>query len=74
MELFIETHMRNDDRQKGIQAFMDSRASSWYVRFQQFLLNYFFFELTDFFFFRKHITLGYRKDIETILRPIQNLI
>jgi hypothetical protein len=29
MELFVETHMRNEGYQKGVQQFMDSRAQKF---------------------------------------------
>jgi hypothetical protein len=31
MELFIETHVQSDDRQKGMQLFLDSRAQHFVV-------------------------------------------
>ena len=31
MELFVETHMRSQDRQNGVQQFMDKRAQHFMV-------------------------------------------
>ena len=31
MELFVETHVRSQDRQKGVQQFMDNRAQHFVV-------------------------------------------
>jgi hypothetical protein len=31
MKLFVEMHMQSDDRQKGVQQFMDSRAQQFVV-------------------------------------------
>jgi hypothetical protein len=37
MEVFVETHLRNDDHQKGVQQLMDSQAQKFVVSwFQQF--------------------------------------
>jgi hypothetical protein len=31
MELFVETHMRSQDRQKGVQQYLDNRAHYFVV-------------------------------------------
>jgi len=31
MELFLETHVQSQDRQKGVQQFMDNRAQHFVV-------------------------------------------
>jgi hypothetical protein len=31
MELFVETHVRSQDRQKGVQQFVDNRAQHFVV-------------------------------------------
>jgi hypothetical protein len=31
MELFVEKHMRSEDRQKGVQQFVDNRAQHFMV-------------------------------------------
>jgi hypothetical protein len=31
MELFVETYVRSDDRQKGVQQFIDNRAQHFVV-------------------------------------------
>jgi len=56
MELFVETHMRNEDYQKGVQQFMDSRAQkfmlSWISTKTIHKLLFFSNLLTVFFFIR----------------------
>ncbi|KAL9382094.1 hypothetical protein Peur_025129 [Populus x canadensis] len=32
MELFVETHVRSQDRQKGVQQFVDNRAQHFVLR------------------------------------------
>ena len=31
MEVFVETHVRSEDRQKGVQQFVDNRAQHFVV-------------------------------------------
>jgi hypothetical protein len=39
MELFVETHVRSQDRQKGMQQYVDSRAQSFVIcSFNHFIL------------------------------------
>jgi hypothetical protein len=39
MELFVETHVRSQDRQKGVQQFVDNRAQHFVVcLFNHFIL------------------------------------
>jgi hypothetical protein len=35
MEVFVETHLRNDDHQKGVQQLMDSQAQKFVVSWFQ---------------------------------------
>jgi hypothetical protein len=58
MEVFVETHLRNDDHQKWVQQLMDSQAQKFVVSwFQQFFfLSYYYLKLTNcFFLFSKYI-------------------
>jgi len=60
MELFVEMHVRSDDRQKGVQQFIDNRAQHFVVcLFYHFiLLVIIFIELNimiSFFIFRRLI-------------------
>ena len=52
MELFVETCIRSDDRQKGVQLFVDSQARHsmvcWFSTI--FLLSYYFLEFDGFIF------------------------
>jgi hypothetical protein len=51
MELFIETHVRSDDRQKGMLEFMDNRAQHFVVCwFSTIFLSYYFLEFDEFIF------------------------
>jgi hypothetical protein len=52
MELFVETHVRNEDRQKGVEQFIDSQDQLFVVRFfQKFsFLSYYFLKFDDFIF------------------------
>jgi hypothetical protein len=56
MKLFVETHMRNENYQKGVQQFMDSRAQkfmlSWISTKTIHKLLFFSNLLTVFFFIR----------------------
>jgi len=75
MELFVETHMRSEDRQKGVQQFVDNRAQHFMVSstilFRK-LLFFFWIEYDDFFFIsRRPIIAGWGRDMGTILRPIR---
>jgi Holliday junction resolvase-like predicted endonuclease len=39
MELFVETHVRSEDRQKGVQQFVDNRTQHYMVSlFNHFIL------------------------------------
>jgi len=39
MELFVETHMQSQERQKGVQQFVDNRAQHFMVcSFNRFIL------------------------------------
>jgi hypothetical protein len=74
---FVETHMRNEDRQKWMEQLMNSQVQKFVVSWVLtiFFLNYIFFNLTTcFYFLGKHITLNCRRDMRTILQPIRNLI
>ena len=52
MELFVETCVRSDDRQKGVQLFVDSQARHsmvcWFSTI--FLLSYYFLDFDGFIF------------------------
>jgi len=63
MELFVETHVWSEDRQKGVQQFVDNRAQHFVVcLFNHFiLLVIIFIELNmmiTFFIFRRPIITG----------------
>jgi uncharacterized membrane protein len=53
MELFVETHIQSDDRQKEVQQFVDSRAQHfvvcWFLIF--FFLSYYLLKFDDFIFY-----------------------
>jgi hypothetical protein len=53
MELFVETHMRSDDRKKGVQRLVDNRAQHFVVRWFStfFFLSYYLLEFDDFIFY-----------------------
>jgi len=51
MELFVETHVRSQDRQKGMQQFVDNRAQHFVV----FLFIHFFF--VSYYFLELHLEL-----------------
>jgi len=60
MELFVETHVRSEDRQKGVQQFVDNRAQHFVVcSFNHFISSVIIFlelnMIISFFIFRKHI-------------------
>jgi len=42
MELFVEMHVRSQDRQKGVQQFLDSRTQHFMVC----LFNHFIYKLS----------------------------
>jgi hypothetical protein len=53
MELFVETHMRSEDRQKGVQQFVDNHAQHFVIcSFNHFyFVSYYFLELNMMIFF-----------------------
>ena len=53
MELFVETHVRSDDRQKGCSGSSTTELNTlWYVGFQSFFfLSYYLLEFDDFIFY-----------------------
>jgi hypothetical protein len=53
MELFVETHVRSDDRQKGCSGSSTTELNTlWYVGFQPFFfLSYYLLEFDDFIFY-----------------------
>jgi hypothetical protein len=52
MELFVETHVRSDDRQKGVQRLIDNRAQHFVVCWFStiFFLSHYLLEYDDFIF------------------------
>jgi hypothetical protein len=66
-------HVRSDNRQKGVQQLVDNRAQYFVVCWFSiiFFLSYYFLNLLIFFFFRIHITPGWRRDTRMIPLPIQ---
>jgi len=75
MELFVETDVWNDDRRKMVQHLVDSWAQHfvvcWISKISFFYVIIFLNLLT---FFSIHITPDWRRDIKTIIWPIQNSI
>jgi hypothetical protein len=81
MELLVETHMRSQDRQKGVQQFVDNHAQHFVVwSFIHFICKLLFswiaswIAFDDFFtdgIFRRPIIAGWGRDMGTIRRPIQ---
>jgi hypothetical protein len=54
MKLFVEMHMRSDNRQKMVQQFIDNQAQHFVVRWFWtifFFLSYYFLEFDDFIFY-----------------------
>ena len=45
MELFVETHVRSQDRQKGVQQFVDNRALRGMFVHSFYFVSYYFLEL-----------------------------
>jgi len=79
MELFVETHVRSQDRQKGAQQFVVNRAQYFMVCCSTILfckllcvLNWIWWLL--FFIFRRPIIIGWTRDTGTIFWPIWNSI
>ena len=59
---------------KGCNSLLIAELNTlWYVDFEFFFLSYYFLELM-YFFFRIHITTGWRRDTRMILRSIWILI
>jgi hypothetical protein len=60
MKIFVETHVRSQDRQKGVQQFIDNRAQHFVVcSFNHFILQVIIFielnMMISFFIFRRPI-------------------
>jgi hypothetical protein len=63
MKLFVETHVRSQDRQKGVQQFIDNRAQHFVVcSFNHFISQVIIFielnMMISFFIFRRPIIVG----------------
>jgi hypothetical protein len=76
MKMFVETHVRSQDRQKGVQQFIDNRAQHFVVcSFNHFILQVIIFielnMMISFFIFRRPIIAGWRGDMGTILQPFR---
>ena len=52
MDLFVEMHVRSQDRQKGVQQFVDNRAQGMFVQSFCFV-TYYFLELNMMIFLKK---------------------
>jgi len=75
MELFVETHMRNDYHQKGVQWLVDSWTTKFMVSWISIIFLLIFLKLACWLlFFRKYKSLNFRRDTRTILQSIQNSI
>ena len=68
MELFVETHVRSEDRQKRVQQFVDNRAQHFVVcSFNHFILEVIIFielnMMISFFIFRRPIIADWGRDM-----------